>query len=290
MLSSDHRTDRANADGSSGLTGEVGEDRGVHRLGEDRVRREEEHERHLVRDGAALHAVADDDRGAEQQADHRVLEHRPPRQTYDATHVVVVATRARGTSRTPLRQHGDERDAHERGDAEGSADREDERLAGGEVDASGRDRSTSAEHDHRHDGDDRVADRRDRRHGEVALRVEHRHGDRADRVEHHLRDEEPQQQRRQLLLLARLQRLVDAPRQQVGDPRCREDPDHRDHAEEQQGDPQQPAGEALHAARRRRGRAAPTNVGTSTADSAPAATSSNSTFETELLDWYALPR
>ena len=133
MLSSAHRSDRAKADGSS--ASRARSERIAVCTGWARIAygREEEHERDLVGDGPALDAVADHDRGAEEQPDHRVLEHRPPREPHDPAHVVVVAAQARdeAEARPP---HRDGRDADERRDAEGPADREDQGLVGGEVD------------------------------------------------------------------------------------------------------------------------------------------------------------
>ena len=60
--------------------------------------------------------------------------------------------------------------------------------------------------------------------------------------------------------------------------------------EPDEGDAEHAAGDLLGPGSSPAGRAASTNVGTSTADSAPAASSSNSTFETELAGWKALPR
>ena len=54
--------------GVTGLDHPLGEDRGLDRLAEDRVRRQEEHPRNLVRHHAALHRGARQDGAAEQHA------------------------------------------------------------------------------------------------------------------------------------------------------------------------------------------------------------------------------
>ena len=55
---------------------------------------------------------------------------------------------------------------------------------------------------------------------EPALGVQHGRRDRTERVEEHLRDEEPQQVGRELLLLGGDRRIVDAGGEELGDPRC----------------------------------------------------------------------
>ena len=67
------------------VIGELGQDRGVDRLREDRVGRHDRDERELIREHAPLDTVADHDRGAEQDADSAVLEHRPRRQFEELT-------------------------------------------------------------------------------------------------------------------------------------------------------------------------------------------------------------
>ena len=268
------------------------EDRGVDRLGEHRVRREEEHERHLVRDRAAL------DRCCRPRSRHRAA----GRPSCSGTPPIPTAARRAvpPDRRTTQPRHEPERRCARRR-PRGSPTN----AATPRVPPSARISSSPAVSRQPGSGPATSrnttiattittvsADRCDRRDGEPALRVEHGDRDGADRVEHHLRDEEPQQEGRQAPLLCRdltgprrprsagraIQRRRDDRRSPTITPR------------RTQRDPQQPAGEPLHRAGSSPRSSRSTNVGTSTADSAPAARSSNSTFETEFDDEYVLPR
>ena len=102
MLSSAHRTPAGERRVVVALRveRELGLDRGLHRVGEDRVRGEEQHERELVRDDATLDPVAEHDRGAEQDADPHVLEHGPARESHQAAEPLVARHEPRAAAGT----------------------------------------------------------------------------------------------------------------------------------------------------------------------------------------------
>ena len=85
-------------------------------------------------------------------------------------------------------------------------------------------------------------------------------------------------------------RVRRAARQQPREQRRAHDAEHGDRAHDRDRVAEQAAREPVGLARRCPRRSASTNVGTSTADSAPAASSSNSTFDTEFAAWNVLPR
>ena len=276
--------------GVARLPREVGEDRRVDRLREHRVGREEEHPGDLVRERPALDGVADDDRGEEQHADHRVLEHRPPREAQHApdgfvvapeprhepkarcasTAIVGIATNA-ATPSVPPRARISRSPVVRSSPGAGPATTRKMAIAL---------TTTTVRPIGRHRGD-----------GEAPLGVEDgdRHG--TYRVHHDLRARRSAAGRsRGRAAGAAIVLVRDAGGQDACDQRGRDDPDDRDRSEHQEGDPEQRGPRAARPRPGRRGRDGSTNVGTSTAESAPAASSSNSTFETEFDDWYVLPR
>ena len=74
---------------------DLGEDRRLHRLRQDRVGRQERDERELVRDDAARNLVAHHDRRAEQEPDTRVLEHGPRREAQHVAQLCVAVAQRR---------------------------------------------------------------------------------------------------------------------------------------------------------------------------------------------------
>ena len=115
----------------AGVDGELGEDRGVDRLREDRVRRQERDEAELVGDHSTGDLVAHDHRGAEQDRDVG-LQRDPRREPQQAAELAV--DRAEGRAETePRPQERDHRHADEADDPERAPDGEDELLGEGEV-------------------------------------------------------------------------------------------------------------------------------------------------------------
>ena len=133
MRSSAARTDAVNARMSppADLEREFGQDRGEDRLGEDGVRREEEHERHLVRDDTAGDGTADDDRGAEEQSGVRVEQRAPTREPQQPPEPGVAAEPARPQGEAALAGREAE-DPDEGDDAAGPGDREQQPFGVGE--------------------------------------------------------------------------------------------------------------------------------------------------------------
>ena len=126
--------------------------------------------------------------------------------------------------------------------------------------------------------------------GEATPRVQHRGRDRAERVQEHLGDEEPQQVGGELLLLLGDLGIGDAGGEQPRELRARRRCPSTDTTPSPTSaiDSTPPATSSTRRSSPRLKWA--TKVGTSTADSAPAASSSNSTFETLLAAWNVLPR
>ena len=200
------------------VDGELGEDRRVDRLRQDRVRREERDEAELVRDHTAGDLVAHHQRGAEQHRD--VGLQRDPRREPEQAPELAVDRAERRAEAEPAAQERDRRHRDEADDAERAADGEHELLGGGEVEA--RVRAVHGVEDrHRGDEDDGVGDRRHRHDHEAPLGEQHRGGHRADRVEQHLRDEEAEEERRQRDLLRLDLGVGGAARQDPGDGRRR---------------------------------------------------------------------
>ena len=261
------------------------------RLGDDPVRREEHHHGELVGHDPAGHAAAGDQRGGQQDAGAGVLERRPARQAEQPTAPRGRATRAAG----PSRRRKPDRRSPMAGTATNAATPRVPPSASTscsvrvEVEAGvGSRHLPEHQHgDHQHDG---VADRCDGGEREPVPGVEHGRGHGAEGVEQHLRDEEPQQVGGERLLLRRDRRIVDTRGEEVGEPRRRDDAE--------RPSPRRARPRRSTAGRRpppRRGGCSPrpkwsTKVGTSTADSAPAASSSKSTFDTLFEAWKALPR
>ena len=133
MLSSPHRSRSANDAhvAGAGVDGELGEDRGVDRLRQDRVRRQERDEAELVGHHSPGDLVAHDDRGAEQHRDVG-LQRDPRREPEQATELAVDRAE-RGAQAEAGPQQRDRRHADEADDAERAADGEHELLGRGEV-------------------------------------------------------------------------------------------------------------------------------------------------------------
>ena len=137
-----HRTRSANAAMSpcAGVDGELGEDRRVDRLGQDRVRREERDEAELVRDHSPGDLVAHHQRGAEQHRDVGLQRRPTPRATATgaACGRPCRAWPAGGTRCAGARPSGTPDEAEH---AERAADREHSFSRGGEVEAGRRSRA-----------------------------------------------------------------------------------------------------------------------------------------------------
>ena len=213
------------------------------RLGDDPVRRQEQEPPDLVGDHSALDRGAGDDRGAVQECGEPVLHAGPPRQSQQRPEPLV-GTAEPGHEPEARAPHRDRRRRHEGDDTQGATESQEDLLGRGQVEA----RRRSGEHAegdqerHHHHG---VADGRHGGHHEAAACVQHRGGDGAQPVEHDLRDEEPQQERGQLPLLAGDRRVGDRDGQQVGQPGGSQHADHAHGAQDHQCDAEQLACQVL---------------------------------------------
>ena len=202
------------------------EDRGVDRLREHGVGREEERERDLIGDHAARDAVAGDERRAEQQRRARVQQHAPHREAREPRQRRVAAVPARSqrearppaaTTRMPTNASTPPVPA-----TASSVFSATVRSKPGSGPASTRN------DDEAHDDHDAAADRRGGGDREPSLRVQQAGRDRAERVEDHLRHEEPEQERREVTLLGADLRVRRAAREQPREQRREHDAEHRD--------------------------------------------------------------
>ena len=222
---------------------ELREDRGVDRLGDDPVGRQEEDPAHLERNDTALDGPTEDDRSTEQQCGERVLQARPSRQPEQTTEPLVSAGETRPQSEATA-PHGDRRDRHERDHAQRAAERQHELLVEAQVQT--RRRSCHRpERQQESDHHDRVADGCHRRNDEAPLRVQNGDRDRTESVQHDLWDEEPQQECRQVLLSRSDSRIRDRRGQQIGQPGSRRHADDGDRAQHDDRHAEEFAGEVF---------------------------------------------
>jgi hypothetical protein len=223
------------------LDHELREDRGVHRLGEDRVGGQEEHPRRLVgHDGTGL-AAAQHDGAAEEDPGPRVQDHAPAGVAEHLTHLVVQLPS--GSEAEPGRPARPEEDGHVGHHPPGAGHHEEPALARAQVEA-GIVADRRPEHEqgrHHHDG---VADRRSHGDREAALGLQHAGGDGAGGVEDDLGDEEAQQEGDQLaLLVGHVVRHAEG--ECMGQPGRGQHAGHADGTHAKDGDAQDPTGDVL---------------------------------------------